>query len=284
MTARRDNASARTEPKGLDSKRSLVVRCGYGFGCAAVAATLLGFLTSSAAGQPDAAKTTVVTVTAGKPGEFAFTLSKTSLIAAGPVTFKVTNKGVLTHDFKICTVATASTTPKNSCVGRVTPILAPGKSASLTVTLPAGTYEYLSTEPKDTTHGMKALLGVGVKAPAATPSTTTTPVKVSTTPLGAKTVTTTTTTATVTPLVLVGDPVNGALVYHSAGCDACHHLLGTGPNSRDGQNLDTTTYATQAPYVTEITKGDTDMPAYSATLSASEINDVAAYVFLSSHR
>jgi uncharacterized cupredoxin-like copper-binding protein len=40
------------------------------------------------------------TVTAGRPSEFHFTLSKKAL-TRGTVTFKVTNKGSLPHDFKV---------------------------------------------------------------------------------------------------------------------------------------------------------------------------------------
>ena len=43
---------------------------------------------------------TVVNVTAGKPSELKFTMSKKS-VAKGTVTFKVVNKGALEHDFKI---------------------------------------------------------------------------------------------------------------------------------------------------------------------------------------
>jgi hypothetical protein len=47
-----------------------------------------------------ASQATVVNVTAGKPSELRFTLSKKAS-AKGVVTFKVTNKGALEHDFKI---------------------------------------------------------------------------------------------------------------------------------------------------------------------------------------
>ena len=43
---------------------------------------------------------TAVSVTAGKPSEFHFTLSKKS-VTKGAVTFTITNKGKLEHDFKI---------------------------------------------------------------------------------------------------------------------------------------------------------------------------------------
>ena len=66
---------------------------------------------------------TVVNVTAGKPSELRFTLSKKS-VAKGKVTFKVVNKGALDHDFKIA--------------GKKTARLKAGKTATLTVTLKAG--------------------------------------------------------------------------------------------------------------------------------------------------
>ena len=62
-----------------------------------------------------ASKATVVNVTAGKPSELRFTLSKKSS-AKGVVTFRVTNKGALEHDFRIS--------------GKVTKKLKPGTTAS----------------------------------------------------------------------------------------------------------------------------------------------------------
>ena len=57
--------------------------------------------------------TTPVTVTAT---EFKFKLSRLS-VPVGPVTFTVTNKGKIAHDFKI--------------LGKKTPTLSPGKSFKL---------------------------------------------------------------------------------------------------------------------------------------------------------
>ena len=88
---------------------------------------------------------TTVTVTAGKPSELRFTLSKTS-VAKGAVTFKVTNKGKSTHDFKIA--------------GKKTKLLAPGKSATLAVTLKAGKAPFLCTVPGHAAAGMKGTLTV----------------------------------------------------------------------------------------------------------------------------
>ncbi len=126
--------------------RMTIAFCVFGVGCAGLFAALLGFQADSAAGQVKAVKATVISVTAGKPSELAFKLSKTSNITAGPVTFKVTNAGVLSHDFKICTTPVTKLTA-NACVGKVTPLLAKGKSATLTVTLKKGQYEFLCTVP-----------------------------------------------------------------------------------------------------------------------------------------
>jgi nitrite reductase (NO-forming) len=134
------------------------------------------------AGTHAAAKATSVTVTVGKPSELAFKLSKSSALPAGPVTFKVTNKGAITHDFKICTNPVA-TSKANSCVGKVTKRLKAGQTATLTVTLKkAGKYEFLCTVPGHANAGMKGLLGVGVKVTNPTPTPTPTPAPAATTP------------------------------------------------------------------------------------------------------
>jgi uncharacterized cupredoxin-like copper-binding protein len=77
--------------------------------------------------------------------EFRFTLT-TKTVRHGKVTFKFTNKGRLKHDFKIA--------------GKKTPIIRPGKSASLTVTLKRGTYTYICTVAGHATAGMKGKLKV----------------------------------------------------------------------------------------------------------------------------
>jgi uncharacterized cupredoxin-like copper-binding protein len=72
--------------------------------------------------------------------EFKFALT-TKTAKHGRVTFRFTNKGKLKHDFKIA--------------GKKTALLAPGKSASLTVTLKAGKYTYICTVPGHAAAGMK---------------------------------------------------------------------------------------------------------------------------------
>src|SRR5262245_40352103 len=111
---------------------------------------------------------TVVVVTAGKPSELAFKLSKTSMVPAGPVTFKVTNLGVALHNFKLCTIPVPSAVgARNSCIGKATPILKHGKSATFTVMLSmAGKYEFLCSVVGHAAAGMKGLLGIGVTVAA----------------------------------------------------------------------------------------------------------------------
>jgi uncharacterized cupredoxin-like copper-binding protein len=85
---------------------------------------------------------TAVTVTAT---EFHFKLSKTS-VPHGTVTFTLKNAGKVGHDFKIG--------------GKKTPVVSPGKTAKLTVTLKAGKQAYSCTVPGHAAAGMKGTLKV----------------------------------------------------------------------------------------------------------------------------
>jgi nitrite reductase (NO-forming) len=87
-------------------------------------------------------KTTTVSVAAK---EFKFTLSKRS-VPHGKVVFKVTNRGKLKHDFSIA--------------GHKTPLIKPGKSATLTVTLKKGSWAYKCTVAGHAAAGMKGKLKV----------------------------------------------------------------------------------------------------------------------------
>ena len=86
-----------------------------------------------------------------------FTLSKRSA-PIGKVIFAVTNKGKLSHDFKIA--------------GKKTPLLSPGHSATLRVTFSKkGRYPYLSTVSGQASHGMKGVFSVAAAvAPTPTPT------------------------------------------------------------------------------------------------------------------
>jgi uncharacterized cupredoxin-like copper-binding protein len=108
---------------------------------ALVAAACLTALAGPALASKSKAQA-AVTVTAT---EFKFKVAPAK-VAHGTVTFTVTNKGKLPHDFKIA--------------GKKTPQLKPGKSAKLTVTLKAGKYPYLCTVPGHAAAGMKGTLTV----------------------------------------------------------------------------------------------------------------------------
>ena len=101
--------------------------------------------------------TTHVTVTAT---DSKFRLSKRS-VPIGTVVFTVTNKGKISHDFKIA--------------GKKTPLLSPGHSARLRVTFSTkGRYPYLSTVSGQAAHGMKGVFSVAAApAPAPPPPPTT---------------------------------------------------------------------------------------------------------------
>ncbi len=242
---------------------------------------------SAAAATP--AKAVAITVTAGKPTEFAFKLSKTQ-VPPGMVAFHVTNAGKVAHTFEICSGVNGGTA--NSCKGKVTKALAHGKSQVLTVVLAKGRHEFLCTIPGHAAAGMKGVLGVGV-APGAGPKT---PQPVTSRPATTTTTTTTTATTTTAPAAttttaaptgptapLVGDPTAGAAVFQSAGCGGCHTLKAANSTGTAGPNLDFVA-PDQQTVITNVTFGNAmGMPAFSPAYSATQIANVAAYVYASTH-
>ena len=99
---------------------------------------LVGAVSAFATGALSSAAS--VSVVAGKPTEFKFTVSKKT-VPKGIVVFKVANRGRVTHDFRIA--------------GKKTKILNPGQRTTLKVTLKKGTYAYLCTVPGHAALGMK---------------------------------------------------------------------------------------------------------------------------------
>ncbi len=107
---------------------------------------------------PQVTRATTITVSAGLPSEFGFKLSKTTF-PHGVVTFKVTNKGSVPHDFKVC--ASAKGGKANTCKGTGTKLIAPKATATLKYTFKTkGTYEYLCTVPTHASLGMKGTVKV----------------------------------------------------------------------------------------------------------------------------
>ena len=117
-----------------------------------------GLVAAPAMAHPGAATVTTVTVTAGKPSEFKFTLSVSS-VKRGIMVFKVTNDGSLPHDFKICTARDKPLA--DSCPGTGTRLIGPGQSNTLRIAiLLKGSYEYLCTVRGHAASGMKGILKV----------------------------------------------------------------------------------------------------------------------------
>jgi uncharacterized cupredoxin-like copper-binding protein len=100
-----------------------------------------GDATPAQAAVSDAAAT-AVSVTAS---EFRFTLSRSTL-PQGDVVFTVVNRGKVAHDFWVD--------------GKATPLIAPGRSATLRVTLDPGRFTYVCTVPGHAAAGMKGTLTV----------------------------------------------------------------------------------------------------------------------------
>jgi uncharacterized cupredoxin-like copper-binding protein len=128
-----------------------------------LAAALLGACVALVAAIPalatsTKAATTAVNVTLSKSNEFRFVLSKSS-VPHGTVKLTFTNNGNLPHDFKLCSSNKGGT--GDSCTGKVTPMITPGNSATLSVNLTKpGKYEYLCTVSGHAATGMKGLLTV----------------------------------------------------------------------------------------------------------------------------
>ena len=122
----------------------------FGKGSALVAVVTLAALITAVSAFARTDAPTPVTVTAGKPTEFAFTLSKKTVkkgTTALTVAFKVTNKGTVSHDFKIA--------------GKKTLALKAGKTATLKVIFKKkGRYAYLCTLPGHAAGGMKGTFTV----------------------------------------------------------------------------------------------------------------------------
>jgi len=77
-----------------------------------------------------------------------------------------------------------------------------------------------------------------------------------------------------------GDAAAGEAVFVSAGCGGCHVLEAAGSSGAVGPNLDDAK-PDDALVVDRVTNGAGVMPAFGDTLSAKQIQDVAAYVVAS---
>ena len=112
---------------------------------AALAVAGLALVPVAGAHAERQARSTATTVQV-KGGEFFFKLSAKSVASPGKVTFVFKNTGHILHDFKIS--------------GKKTPLIGPGKTATIAVTLKKGKYTYLCTVPGHAAAGMKGVFTV----------------------------------------------------------------------------------------------------------------------------
>jgi uncharacterized cupredoxin-like copper-binding protein len=109
----------------------------------ALAATPV-FAASGSAGQAKAPVTINVTAK-----DFSFKLSKASVKAGTTVTFKMTNKGAVVHDFQIVPLH------------KKTPFTQPGKSSKVTIKFTKkGSFKYICTIPRHAQQGMEGTFKV----------------------------------------------------------------------------------------------------------------------------
>lgn len=140
------------------------IRRSQSLGCIAIACIFVGLASALPARAERATRqATVINVIAGVPSEFKFLLrfpGKPGGVPLGTVVFKIRNAGKLAHTFKVCSSPGAANA--NSCIGKGTASIVPGKTASLTITFKKkGTYEYLCTFPGHAANGMKGPLTAG---------------------------------------------------------------------------------------------------------------------------
>lgn len=123
-----------------------------------------------------------------------------------------------------------------------------GKSTRLIVVFKAAkSWAYLSTLPRGKTKGLNGVFKV-VRVAASTP----------------------------------GNPRAGAAVFASAGCSGCHTLKAAGAKGTIGPNLDTKK-PSYAGVVSTVTHGKGSMPPFKGSLTVTQIQNVAAYVYASTH-
>jgi mono/diheme cytochrome c family protein len=85
-----------------------------------------------------------------------------------------------------------------------------------------------------------------------------------------------------TGAAMEGDAAAGEQIYAEQGCGSCHVLEAAGSSGNIGPNLDEAQPSHDL-IVERVTNGAAPMPAFKDTLSEQQIQDVAAFVFESTH-
>lgn len=89
-------------------------------------------------------------------------------------------------------------------------------------------------------------------------------------------------TTTAAPTAVKGDPAAGKAVFASAGCSGCHTLKAANATGTVGPNLDTLKPAYDR-IVHQVEVGGGPMPPFKGQLSQTQIDDVSAFVYTSTH-
>ncbi len=90
------------------------------------------------------------------------------------------------------------------------------------------------------------------------------------------------TTTSASAPATTGDAAAGAVVFKSAGCVSCHTLKAAHATGTVGPNLDDLK-PSEATVQHQVETGGGAMPSFKGTLTPTQIQDVAAYVFTSTH-
>jgi len=96
------------------------------------------------------------------------------------------------------------------------------------------------------------------------------------------TATTSTAPTTTSGAATQGDPVAGKAVFASAGCGGCHTLKAANASGAVGPNLDSLKPEVDT-VVHQVENGGGVMPAFKDQLTQKQIDDVAAFVYTSTH-
>jgi mono/diheme cytochrome c family protein len=82
---------------------------------------------------------------------------------------------------------------------------------------------------------------------------------------------------------VIGNVAAGKKVFATAGCVSCHTLKAAKATGKIGPNLDKLKPA-YATIVKQVTNGGGVMPSFKGRLSKAQIQDVAAFVYTSTHK
>jgi plastocyanin len=111
--------------------------------CIGLAAATAAVLTPIATAGKRTGRPAATVAVSGK--EYMFTPSSIS-VSHGTVTFRFTNRGKIGHDLNVD--------------GKTTPVINPGKTAAITVSLKKGTYRFICTVTGHAKLGMRGTLKV----------------------------------------------------------------------------------------------------------------------------